>query len=177
MLGYLNPEALDASIASGFLTFYSRSKERLWMKGETSGHRLALVHWSVDCDEDTLLAKVTPVGPTCHRGTSTCFESEAFTLQNLEGIIEDRLKSGATQNSYTAELYSKGLEKMAQKVGEEAVETVIEALRKPFNRELFVGEGSDLLYHFLLLARAHGFGLHDFEKSLGKRHLKRSLEK
>lgn len=168
MLGYMNEEALQKTQRNNIVTFFSRSKNRLWTKGETSGNFLKVISIKEDCDQDTLLIKVIPNGPTCHNGTISCFAEEAQLpfLNQLEQIIEDRIK---TQNSdsYVASLFQKGINKIAQKVGEEAVELVIEA--KDDNTDLFLGEAADLLFHYLILLKAKGFGLEDVEAILKTR--------
>jgi phosphoribosyl-ATP pyrophosphohydrolase/phosphoribosyl-AMP cyclohydrolase len=170
MLGYMNEEALQKTQAEGLVTFFSRSKNRLWTKGESSGNFLKVKQISIDCDEDTLLIKVAPQGPVCHTGTDTCFseknEGSAFLFQ-LESVIKDR-KLSLNDDSYTASLFKKGINKIAQKVGEEAVELVIEA--KDDNKELFLGEAADLLYHYLVLLSAKDFSLSDVIETLSKRH-------
>lgn len=171
MLGYMNREALDKTLAEGKVTFFSRSKNRLWTKGEESGNFLHLQHTAVDCDGDTLLFKVHPVGPVCHTGTDTCWgeknkEATSF-LHSLEQVIRDR-KNNPTEKSYTASLFAKGINKIAQKVGEEAVEVVIEA--KDNNDELFLNESADLLFHYLILLQAKGFTLEDVVTILKDRH-------
>jgi phosphoribosyl-ATP pyrophosphohydrolase/phosphoribosyl-AMP cyclohydrolase len=170
MLGYMNEEALQKTQAEGLVTFFSRSKNRLWTKGESSGNFLKVKQISIDCDEDTLLIKVAPQGPVCHTGTDTCFseknEGSAFLFQ-LESVIIDRKRS-LNDDSYTASLFKKGINKIAQKVGEEAVELVIEA--KDDNKELFLGEAADLLYHYLVLLSAKDFSLSDVIETLSKRH-------
>ena len=171
MLGYMNREALDKTLAEGKVTFFSRSKNRLWTKGEESGNFLHLQHSAVDCDGDTLLLKVHPVGPVCHTGDDTCWgeiNKEANTfLHSLEQVIRDR-KNNPTEKSYTASLFAKGINKIAQKVGEEAVEVVIEA--KDDNNELFLNESADLLFHYLILLQAKGFTLEDVVTILKDRH-------
>ena len=171
MLGYMNQAAYEETINSGKVCFYSRSKERLWTKGETSGHFLELVDIKNDCDADTLLIKVIPHGPTCHKGTDNCWgedNDQTFGfLTKLEDIITQR-KSDPSDKSYTSSLFKKGINKIAQKVGEEAVETVIEALNQ--NDDLFVNESADLLYHYLILLQAKGFTLKDVSNLLEKRH-------
>lgn len=171
MLGYMNREALDKTLAEGKVTFFSRSKNRLWTKGEESGNFLHLQHSAVDCDGDTLLLKVHPVGPVCHTGDDTCWgetNKEATTfLHSLEQVIRDR-KNNPTEKSYTASLFAKGINKIAQKVGEEAVEVVIEA--KDNNDELFLNESADLLFHYLILLQAKGFTLEDVVTILKDRH-------
>ena len=172
MLGFMNEETLAKTQELNKVTFYSRSKNRLWMKGEESGNFLLLNDIKVDCDNDTLLIKATPVGPVCHTGADTCWDekniSTDFLLQ-LEGIITDR-KNNPSDKSYTSSLFSKGINKIAQKVGEEAVEIVIEA--KDNNDELFKGEAADLLFHYLILLQAKGFTLNDVIEVLRKRHAK-----
>ena len=165
MLGYMNEEAFLKTKAENRVTFYSRSRNRLWTKGETSGNFLNVVSVSDDCDGDTLLIKVTPEGPVCHTGATSCFkeESDKGFLYELENRIEDRIENDSSK-SYTNELYKKGINKMAQKVGEEAVELVIEA--KDDNIDLFRNEAADLLYHFLILLKAKNTKLEDIEKIL-----------
>ncbi len=168
MLGYMNQEAFDKTLQEKRVTFFSRSKNRLWTKGETSGHFLELIDWKLDCDNDTILIKAKPLGPTCHKGTTTCFaeESDKGFLYELQQTISDKIDNN-DENSYTNELYKKGINKVAQKVGEEAVELVIEA--KDNNDELFLNEASDLLYHYLVLLKAKGFTIEDIEKILKSR--------
>lgn len=171
MLGYMNQEAYAKTIEEKVVTFFSRSKQRLWTKGETSGNKLQLVDIKSDCDSDALLIKVIPQGPTCHTGTDTCWgetneDSLAF-LRKLEMVIAER-KSGNDESSYTASLFRKGINKIAQKVGEEAVEVVIEA--KDTNDELFLSESADLLFHYLVLLQAKGFTLNDVTAVLASRH-------
>lgn len=151
------------------VTFYSRSKKRLWTKGETSGNSLELVEIIQDCDNDSLLVKVIPKGPTCHTGADTCFneKNEGWDLNRLETIIKDR-KANPKKGSYTTSLFEAGINKIAQKVGEEAVELVIEA--KDDNRDLFLNEAADLLYHYLVLLQAKGMSLDDVKGVLKKRH-------
>lgn len=169
MLGYMNEEALTQTLKEKRVTFFSRSKNRLWTKGETSGNFLHLVTASVDCDGDTLLIKARPEGPVCHTGAATCFEdkNESASLQFLTEIIADR-KNNPKAGSYTTELFNKGINKVAQKVGEEAVELVIEA--KDNNRELFLNEAADLLYHYLVLLEAKDTSLKDVANILRQRH-------
>ena len=161
MLGYMNAEAITKTKETNKVTFYSRSKQRLWTKGEESGHFLNLVSIKNDCDNDSLLIQVTPQGPTCHKGTDSCWgetNSESFGfLTALEKVISDRRENAADQSSYVAELFEKGLNKIAQKVGEEAVEVIIEA--KDNNAELFLNESADLLFHYLILLQAKGYKL------------------
>ncbi len=171
MLGYMNREALEKTLAEGRVTFYSRSKQRLWTKGETSGNFLEVKSIKEDCDKDTLLIKVHPVGPVCHTGSDTCFDEankHRDFIRHLEGVIQDR-KANPGEGSYTASLFAKGINKVAQKVGEEAVELVIEA--KDDNEELFLGEAADLLYHYLVLLTAKGYALDDVVRVLQERHL------
>jgi len=171
MLGYMNQEAIDQTIASGKVTFFSRSKQRLWTKGESSGNFLLLKSITVDCDQDTLLIKANPVGPACHTGADTCFQeinepSYGF-LSTLTSIISDR-KNNPDDQSYVSSLFKKGLNKIAQKVGEEAVETVIEAKDK--NDDLFKNEAADLLFHLMILLEAKNFKLNDIVDVLKNRH-------
>lgn len=171
MLGFMNEDALQATHASGNVTFWSRSKNRLWTKGEESGNFLRLVDVRIDCDNDTLLVKANPVGPVCHTGADTCW-NESNTgdfLREMERVIQSR-KGADPKTSYTAELYSKGINKIAQKVGEEAVELVIEA--KDDDREKFLGEAADLLFHYTVLLSAKGFEIKDVEEVLKARHKK-----
>lgn len=169
MLGFMNPEALTKTLNEKRLTFYSRSKKRLWTKGESSGNFLSLVDVHLDCDNDTLLFKVKPKGPTCHTGADTCFndKNQSEGLEFLEAIIQNR-KSNPKVGSYTNQLLDSGINKVAQKVGEEAVELVIEA--KDNNRELFLGEAADLMYHYLVLLTAKGYTLKDVITVLKSRH-------
>lgn len=170
MLGFMNKAALDKTYELGKVTFFSRSKQRLWTKGEESGNFLLVQEVLIDCDKDTLLVKAKPVGPVCHTGAATCFDevnqAPGF-LPQLEAIIADR-KNNPTEKSYTASLFAKGINKIAQKVGEEAVELVIEA--KDNDRELFKNEAADLLYHYLILLQAKGYTLSDIEAVLRGRH-------
>lgn len=173
MQGYGNEASMAKTEETGKVTFYSRSKERLWTKGEESGNHLLVKEILVDCDYDAVLIKAEPIGPTCHTGADTCFKetnrkSEGF-LPVLEGIIADR-QSNPDDESYTSSLFKKGINKIAQKVGEEAVETVIEA--KDDNDELFLNESADLMYHYLILLRAKGFSLKDIEEVLYHRNKK-----
>ena len=171
MLGFMNSEALDKTIREKRVTFFSRSKQRLWTKGETSGNFLELVDILLDCDQDTLLVKVNPVGPACHTGADTCFsESNSdWNIAGLEKVIADR-KSNPQKGSYTTSLFESGMNKIAQKVGEEAVELVIEA--KDNNKDLFLNEAADLMYHYLVLLQAKGYGIRDVEEILKGRHRK-----
>jgi len=172
MLGFMNEEALAKTHETGKVTFYSRTKKRLWTKGEESGNFLFLKEYLVDCDNDTILIKAEPVGPVCHTGADTCFneinKSDDF-LEYLEGVIEQR-KSMASDQSYVSSLFGKGINKIAQKVGEEAVEVVIEA--KDDNEELFLNESADLLFHYLILLNAKGYKLQNVIEILQKRHSK-----
>ena len=172
MLGYMNEEAYNKTLKTNKVTFFSRSKKRLWTKGEESGHFLDLVSIDVDCDHDTLLIKATPHGPTCHKGTDTCWaENNKQTygfLTELEQVITQRKEEATSDKSYVASLFEKGINKIAQKVGEEAVETVIEA--KDNNNKLFLNESADLLFHYLILLKAKGFELNDVVEILKKRH-------
>jgi phosphoribosyl-ATP pyrophosphohydrolase/phosphoribosyl-AMP cyclohydrolase len=172
MLGYMNEEAFLKTNESKKVTFFSRSKHRLWTKGEESGNLLELVSIAVDCDNDALLIKVNPTGPVCHKGTDTCWEeannSNFGFLSELEKIIENRKEDIENTESYISSLFLKGINKIAQKVGEEAVEVVIEA--KDSNDDLFLSESADLLFHYLILLQAKGFKLKDIEKTLLKRH-------
>ena len=168
MLGYMNQEAFDKTLQEKRVTFFSRSKNRLWTKGESSGNFLELMDWKLDCDNDTILIKAKPLGPTCHKGTTTCFaeETDKGFLYELQQTISDKIDNN-DENSYTNELYKRGINKVAQKVGEEAVELVIEA--KDDNDELFLNEAADLLYHYLILLKAKGFTIEDVEKILKSR--------
>ncbi|MDR3678499.1 MAG: bifunctional phosphoribosyl-AMP cyclohydrolase/phosphoribosyl-ATP diphosphatase HisIE [Flavipsychrobacter sp.] len=170
MLGYMNEEAYNQTQSTGNVTFYSRSRNCIWVKGETSGNYLALDSILQDCDNDSLLVKATPAGPTCHTGADTCFDetndSPLFLLQ-LERVIAER-KANPSEKSYTSSLFQKGINKVAQKVGEEAVELVIEA--KDNNDDLFKNEAADLLFHYLILLQAKGFKLDDIDKVLRERH-------
>ncbi len=174
MLGYMNEAALEATRESGKVTFYSRSKERLWTKGETSGNYLLLQNIEVDCDGDTLLVSAIPEGPTCHTGTDTCFgesnDDLHWFIEHLEGIVRDR-KNNPSDKSYTSSLFQKGINKVAQKVGEEAVELVIES--KDDNEELFVNEAADLLFHYLVLLEAKDIPLQNVLAVLHQRHSSR----
>ena len=172
MLGFMNEEAFNKTNELQKVTFFSRSKNRLWTKGEESGNYLLLKEIKVDCDNDTLLIKANPVGPVCHTGADTCWDeknrNENF-LQQLEQIITDR-KSNPSSTSYTSSLFEKGINKIAQKVGEEAVELVIES--KDNNDELFKNEAADLLFHYMILLQAKGFKLDDIVAVLKSRHSK-----
>ncbi|MEC7784252.1 MAG: bifunctional phosphoribosyl-AMP cyclohydrolase/phosphoribosyl-ATP diphosphatase HisIE [Bacteroidota bacterium] len=168
MLGYMNEEAYLKTNTTKKVTFYSRSKQRLWTKGEESGNFLNLVAIKNDCDNDSLLVTVNPVGPTCHTGTDNCWgedNKQTFGfLTELEQTIADRKANQENDDSYVASLFRKGINKIAQKVGEEAVEVVIEA--KDDNNDLFLNESADLLFHYLILLKAKGFGLNDIEQVL-----------
>ena len=172
MLGYMDEEAFLKTNQSKKVTFFSRSKQRLWTKGEESGNFLKLVSISLDCDNDALLIKVNPTGPVCHKGTDTCWEEDNVSsfgfLSDLENIIQNRKESPENEKSYIASLFRKGINKIAQKVGEEAVEMVIEA--KDTNDALFLNESADLLFHYMILLQAKGFTLQDVEKILRQRH-------
>ena len=171
MLGFMNQEALDRTQAEGKVTFYSRSRKKLWTKGEESGNYLLLKGITVDCDQDTLLIRALPLGPVCHTGADTCWnernQREDF-LVCLEEIIESRRRGTAPEGSYVAGLFSKGINKIAQKVGEEAVELVIEA--KDHDDALFLNEAADLLFHYLILLNAKGYNLQDVVDVLQRRH-------
>ncbi len=169
MLGYVNDESLAKTKKENKVTFYSRSKQRLWTKGETSGNFLNVVSIQEDCDKDTYLIKVIPEGETCHKGTFSCFgekEPQGF-LHELQQIIQER-KNKPSQKSYTSELFKKGTKKIAQKVGEEATEVILEAMDK--NKELLAEETSDLLYHLLVLLTDQGLELKEIESKLLERH-------
>lgn len=169
MLGFMNEEAWNKTNIEKKVTFFSRSKNRLWTKGETSGNFLIVKEILTDCDNDTVLIKVKPAGPVCHTGNDTCFNERntPFTLEKLEEIINER-KNNPSENSYTSSLFGKGINKIAQKVGEEAVELVIES--KDDDEEKFLGEAADLLFHYLVLLQAKGFTLKDVENILASRH-------
>lgn len=172
MLGFMSEEAVNKTIAEGKVTFFSRTKNRLWTKGEESGNFLLLKDIKEDCDNDTLLIKAKPVGPVCHTGADTCWNEKNQAvgfLQHLESVIESR-KAGDNNESYVKKMFAKGLNKIAQKVGEEAVELVIEA--KDDNKELFLGEAADLLFHYLLLINAKGYTLQEVLSVLEQRHSK-----
>ena len=169
MVGFMNEDAYRQTLDQGRVTFFSRTKNRLWTKGETTGHFLDVVDIRIDCDGDTLLIKAKPHGPTCHTGADTCFneENSDWNLDALEAIIQER-KANPSEASYTSKLLKSGINKVAQKVGEEAVELVIES--KDDNRDLFLGEAADLMYHYLVLLTAKGFSLADVLAVLRKRH-------
>lgn len=171
MLGFMNEEAYEKTLAEGRVTFYSRTKDRLWTKGEESGNFLDVVEILEDCDKDTLLIKAIPVGPVCHTGSDTCFAEENSTdlefLRSLQDLIVKR-KEDMPEGSYTTKLFNAGINRIAQKVGEEAVELVIEA--KDSNDELFINEAADLMYHYLVLLTQKGFDIQDVVKILEDRH-------
>lgn len=169
MLGFMNEEALRQTRLLGKVTFYSRSKQRLWTKGEESGNFLYLKEIITDCDNDTLLVKANPVGPVCHTGADTCFgeTNKKDFLQTLGETIKQRFDDRSVK-SYTSNLFDRGINKVAQKVGEEAIELVIEA--KDDNKELFINEAADLLFHYMVLLQAKGFSLEDVKQVLMERH-------
>ena len=171
MLGFMNEEALEQTLSSGKVTFFSRTKNRLWMKGETSGNTLSVVSITPDCDNDTLLIKAIPAGPVCHKGTDTCFgeknEENIMFLKYLQNFIERR-RQEMPEGSYTTTLFQKGINRMAQKVGEEAVETVIEATNGTEDRLIY--EASDLIYHLIVLLTSKGLRIDDLARELKKRH-------
>jgi phosphoribosyl-ATP pyrophosphohydrolase/phosphoribosyl-AMP cyclohydrolase len=171
MLGFMNKEAVDQTLSTGRVTFFSRTKKRLWTKGETSNNYLNLVEIKEDCDNDTLLVKAKPEGPVCHTGADTCFNEDNSIkngfIDHLEKIISDR-KENPAEKSYTSELFKEGINKIAQKVGEEAVELVIES--KDNNDDKFLNEAADLLYHYLVLIQARNFKFSDVVDILEKRH-------
>ena len=168
MLGYMNEAAFKKTQETKLITFYSRTKKRLWTKGEESGNVLQLVDLKLDCDNDTLLISVNPKGPTCHKGSDTCWNEENSAnygfFSTLENTITERVANKDTKKSYVASLFDKGINKIAQKVGEEAVETVIEAMDD--NDALFIYESADLLFHYLMLLQSKGFTLKDIEAEL-----------
>lgn len=172
MLGFMNEEAYKKTVETKKVTFFSRTKQRLWTKGEESGNFLNLVAIKNDCDQDTLLIQVNPVGPTCHKGSDTCWNEDNMQefgfLTQLEAIIANRKENQENSKSYVASLFRSGINKVAQKVGEEAVEVVIEA--KDNNDELFLNESADLLFHYLILLKAKGFMLNDVVEVLKGRH-------
>jgi len=172
MLGYMNREALEKTQKEGRVTFFSRSKQRLWTKGETSGNFLNVVSISSDCDDDSLLIKVNPVGPVCHTGADTCWDEEnkkddIMFLKHLQDFIDKR-KEQMPEGSYTTSLFTKGIRKITQKVGEEAVETIIGAMAN--DDENFIYEGADLLYHLIVLLTYKGYRIEDLARELAKRH-------
>ena len=172
MLGYMNEEAYRKTVETKKVTFFSRSRQKLWTKGEESGNFLNLVDLKADCDNDTLLVTVNPQGPTCHKGTGTCWnesnESSYGFLSELEGIIQQRKNNPENEKSYVASLFRSGINKIAQKVGEEAVEVVIEA--KDTNDDLFLNESADLLFHYLILLQQKGYSLKDVVNVLKNRN-------
>ena len=171
MLGYLNKESLSLTLNTGVVHFYSRTKQRIWKKGEESGNELKVVSLKEDCDNDTVLIKVNPVGPVCHKGDDTCFKEKNKStdfIEKLESIIEDR-KINPSDSSYVSSLFKKGTNKIAQKVGEEAVELVIES--KDNNDDLFLNESADLIFHYLILLQEKGFKMKDVVKVLKGRSL------
>jgi phosphoribosyl-ATP pyrophosphohydrolase/phosphoribosyl-AMP cyclohydrolase len=171
MLGFMNAEAYQKTVDTKKVTFYSRTKQRLWTKGEESGNFLNLIDIKNDCDNDTLLIQVKPEGPTCHKGTDTCWEDENKAdygfISNLEDTIQLRKENADSEKSYVASLFKLGINKIAQKVGEEAIEVVIEA--KDDNDDLFLSESADLLFHYLILLQAKGFKLNDVVEVLKSR--------
>ncbi len=171
MLGFMNEDSLEKTKKENRVAFFSRSKNRLWTKGEESGNFLEVKEILLDCDQDTFLIKAIPVGPVCHKGTDTCWgeENKENFIFELEKIVQSR-KNADPESSYTAKLFSQGINKVAQKVGEEAIEVVIEA--KDDNKELFLNESADLLFHYLVLLTAKGFELKDVVEILEKRHSK-----
>jgi phosphoribosyl-AMP cyclohydrolase / phosphoribosyl-ATP pyrophosphohydrolase len=173
MLGFMNQEALDKTGKEGKVTFFSRSKGRLWTKGEESGNYLLMKSMALDCDRDTLLIKAEPLGPVCHTGADTCWDEKNHNedfLSCLEEIIRQRRQQADPSGSYIAGLFQKGINKIAQKLGEEAVELVIEA--KDHDEKLFLNEAADLLFHYLILLNAKGFNLQDVTDILKERHKK-----
>ena len=169
MLGYMNREAFNKTASEGRVTFFSRTRNTLWTKGETSGHFLLVKDMYADCDSDTLLIKAEPIGPTCHRGTISCFdtpESEGF-IRHLQSVVQQRHRD-MPEGSYTTKLFIKGVKKIAQKVGEEAVESVVEAVDG--NRDRFIYEVSDMVYHLLVLLEQMGCSIEDLERELELRH-------
>ena len=169
MLGYMNREAFERTQAEGRVTFYSRTRNTLWTKGETSGNYLLVKDMYMDCDGATLLIKASPIGPPCHRGTPSCFdtpESEGF-IRHLQSVVQQRHRD-MPEDSYTTKLFVKGVKKIAQKVGEEAVESVVEAVDG--NRDRFIYEASDLIYHLLVLMEQMGCTIEDMERELALRH-------
>ncbi|WP_217533784.1 bifunctional phosphoribosyl-AMP cyclohydrolase/phosphoribosyl-ATP diphosphatase HisIE [Vibrio metschnikovii] len=173
MMGYMNPEALEVTLTTKQVTFYSRSKQRLWTKGETSGHVLQLRNLALDCDQDTLLVKVNPIGPTCHTGTTTCWdgdsqeESQMVWLHQLEQLLAAR-QSADPESSYTASLYASGTKRIAQKVGEEGVEVALAATTG--DKAELISESADLIYHLLVLLQDQGLALSDVIDKLKQRH-------
>ena len=171
MLGYLSKESLSLTLSTDVVHFYSRTKQRIWKKGEESGNELKVVSLKEDCDNDTVLIKVNPVGPVCHKGDDTCFKEKNKStdfIEKLESIIEDR-KINPSDSSYVSSLFKKGTNKIAQKVGEEAIELVIES--KDNNDDLFLNESADLLFHYLILLQNKGFKINDVINVLKNRNL------
>ena len=171
MLGYLNQKSLSLTLSTDVVHFYSRTKQRIWKKGEESGNELKVVSLKEDCDKDTVLIKVNPVGPVCHKGDDTCFEDSNVSddfISTLENIIQDR-KINPSDSSYISSLFNKGTNKIAQKVGEEAVELLIEA--KDDNDDLFLNESADLLFHYLILLQEKGYKMNDVISVLKERNL------
>ena len=169
MLGYMNREAYDKTVEEGRVSFFSRTRNTLWTKGETSGNFLLVKDMYADCDMDTLLVKAEPIGPTCHRGTTSCFDtpdSEGF-IRHLQSVVQQRHRD-MPEGSYTTKLFIKGVKKIAQKVGEEAVESVVEAVDG--NRDRFIYEASDMIYHLLVLMEQMGCSIEDIERELELRH-------
>ncbi|EPO2939947.1 bifunctional phosphoribosyl-AMP cyclohydrolase/phosphoribosyl-ATP diphosphatase HisIE [Vibrio cholerae] len=173
MMGYMNPEALQKTLDTQQVTFFSRSKQRLWTKGETSGHVLQLKNIALDCDQDTLLVKVNPIGPTCHTGTVTCWdgdaqeESQMVWLHQLEQLLAER-KNADPNSSYTASLYARGTKRIAQKVGEEGIEVALAATAG--DKEELICESADLMYHLLVLLQEQGLAMNDVINKLKERH-------
>lgn len=171
MLGYMNRQAFEQSVQEGKVTFFSRAKNRLWTKGETSGNFLLIKSMQMDCDQDALLVRAEPIGATCHTGNSSCFSELETTTEGFFGHLEHVIKLRHQQmpeGSYTTKLFTKGVNKIAQKVGEEAVESVIEAVA--LNNDGLVYEASDLIYHLIVLLEARGLSVSDLEAELAKRH-------
>ena len=169
MLGYMNREAYDKTVEEGRVSFFSRTRNTLWTKGETSGNFLLVKDMYADCDMDTLLVKAEPIGPTCHRGTTSCFDTpdrEGF-IRHLQSVVQQRHRD-MPEGSYTTKLFIKGVKKIAQKVGEEAVESVVEAVDG--NRDRFIYEASDMIYHLLVLMEQMGCSIEDMERELALRH-------
>ena len=175
MLGYMNQDAFNQTMETGLVTFYSRSRQTLWIKGESSGNKLELIEIKLDCDQDTLLILANPLGPTCHTGATSCFKDESAKgfIYELEKTIDQKINSNDTE-SYTNAIFKKGINKVAQKVGEEAVELIIEA--KDNNDELFLNEAADLMYHYLILLRSKNCTFTDVESILSKRSKKAGLK-
>ncbi|NMA73430.1 MAG: bifunctional phosphoribosyl-AMP cyclohydrolase/phosphoribosyl-ATP diphosphatase HisIE [Bacteroidales bacterium] len=171
MLGYMNKESYEKTLETQKVTFYSRSRQRLWTKGEESGNFLHLISIKEDCDQDALLVEVRPVGPVCHKGTDTCWgeknEEPLLFLKSLQDVLNRRFEE-MPENSYTTQLFKSGINRMAQKVGEEAVEAVIEATNGKDERLLY--EGSDLIYHLMVLLTSKGYGIEDLARELQERH-------